>query len=169
MHVSSSRGRALWLLASCPPVHRRRTQFREVIRATDAHGMTILHHAVHGNGNEQAAARSSTTAPSQTAPSQERLPSAGAGHGGSTQTEPPPTAGERLATVTEGGGPVEGEASEEVPFVLDPRLPVIQAALEFARANLWMPEVRVPDHSPVWRYFREKFCSFIAFFGLSRS
>ncbi|CAN0119966.1 unnamed protein product [Ectocarpus sp. 6 AP-2014] len=118
------------------------SQFREVIKATDAHGMTILHHAVNGNGNEQATARSSTTAPSQTAPPQERLPSAGSGREGSTPTEPPPTAGERLATVTEGGGPVEGQASDDVPFVLDPRLPVIQAALEFARANLWMPEYR---------------------------
>ncbi|CAM9237710.1 unnamed protein product [Ectocarpus fasciculatus] len=119
------------------------SQFREVIRARDAHGMTILHHAVNGNGNEQVApARSSTTAPSQAAPSQDRLHSVGAGWEGGTQTEPPTTAGERLATVTEGGGPAEGHASEEVPFVLDPRLPVIQAALEFARANLWMPEYR---------------------------
>lgn len=104
--------------------------------------MTILHHAVHGNGNEQPAARSNTTATSQAAPSQERPPSVGAGRGGGTQSEPPSTSGERLPTVTEGGGPADGQASEEVPFVLDPRLPVIQAALAFARANLWMPEVR---------------------------
>lgn len=96
-------------------------QFREVIKARDSRGMTMLHHAVNGKSDERA-----LHAP------------AGA---------PPTNDGERLPPVAESQEAAEAQPqpATELPhvFSLDQRLPVIQSVLEFARAKLWMPEVRV--------------------------
>lgn len=85
--------------------------------------MTLLHHAVNGNGDERALAASTGA--------------------------PPATGGERLPPVTEGGAAAETPIATEPPhmFSLDQRLPVIQSVLEFARTKLWMPEVRMPVHT----------------------
>lgn len=88
--------------------------------------MTILHHAVNGKTDERALAAL----------------------GG----DPPINGGEilpPLAEEEEGGTAAEEQAGAHAPpaseqpqpFSLDQRLPVIQSALEFAKANLWMPEV----------------------------
>lgn len=60
---------------------------------------------------------------------------------------PPATGGESLPPVAEGGGITAAPPAEQQPhtFMLDQRLPVIQSVLEFAKAKLWMPEVRIPS------------------------
>eukprot|EP00903_Cladosiphon_okamuranus_P016953 g15628.t1 len=125
-------GRTLLMLASSgtsPAIFQalsqnlQPAQFREVIKAKDSQGMTILHHAVNGNTDKRARAAL----------------------GGA----PAINGGESLSSVVEGGGAaVQGQAQDSPAaessrtFSLDERLPVIQSVLEFAKAKLWMPEYR---------------------------
>lgn len=118
-----------------------------MIKAKDAEGMTLLHHAVNGKVGKNASTRAATAAAAVTTATSAgvRAPPTDNGYGEETQSMETPSAGERLDTDTREGEPVEGQASVEASFVLDPRLPVIQGVLEFARENLWMPEVREID------------------------
>ncbi|CAM9545376.1 unnamed protein product [Pylaiella littoralis] len=140
MHSSSgSSSSAFQALSQCVQA----SQFRAVIKAKDAEGMTLLHHAVSGKGDQRASTQTATAATAAVTSAGVRTPPTDAEHELETHNIETPSAGEMLATATgEGGDSIEGQASVEAPFVLDPRLPVIQSVLEFARENLWMPEYR---------------------------
>lgn len=112
-------------------------------KAKDAEGMTLLHHAVNGKAEKNASTRAARTAAAvaRATTAGVRAPPTDHGHGEETQSMETPSAREGLDTATREADPVEGQPSVNGLFVLDPRLPVIQAVLEFARENLWMPEV----------------------------
>lgn len=119
-----------------------------MIKARDADGMTLLHHAVSGKGGNRVSTQAATTAADADAapratPAGVSTPPTDTGHEGGTHGIEMPPFGERLDAATGEGDPLGGQAGAEPPFVLDPRLPVIQSVLEFARDNLWMPEVGV--------------------------
>ncbi|CAM9613662.1 unnamed protein product [Scytosiphon promiscuus] len=113
------------------------SQLRSLIKAKDAQGKTILHHAVNGKADESAIAR-----PRAASSTGARQRSASTAREGDPLAEPARSSGERLDTVTEGGGPADAQARAEENLVLDPRLPVIESVLEFARSKMWMPEYR---------------------------
>lgn len=124
-------------------------QFREVIQAKDVDGMTLLHHAVNGNRDENAtlyAEPVSAESPTNT------------GRRGDTQNRATQTARENLATITEGGYHKQGQEEENPSILIDPRSSVIRCVLDFAREKLWMPEVWVTRCSRCFSTRLEVYC-----------